>query len=93
MIDILSSTKDELLDYAMSGIDFPAVSGLDMKKSIGTLRDEVTALRDSASNIVEPEAEATHIMNRITGHIFPFTHDLWKHLTDAVKCDKDGNRV
>jgi uncharacterized surface anchored protein len=92
-IDTLD-TKDALADYAFSGVDFPAVK-LDMRKKIDELKAEIVTLQSKTQSGQESQAtkQATHIKNRVTGHIFEYTDAVWNHLQDRVKCDADGNEV
>jgi len=94
MTDIKDLDKDQLAAFAMSEFKVE----LDMRKNIGMLRAELVKLQSKSKVSVadkEPVAAAmpTHILNRETGLWFPWTEALNKHLTNAIPCDENGNRV
>lgn len=96
MQDVSEFTKDQLADYVASGVDFPVPEmPLKMNKGVEVLRAEVVALQSKTQSGQESQAakQATHIKNRVTGHIFEYTDALWNHLQDRVKCDADGKEV
>jgi len=97
-------SKDELKEYAVSGIDFSAIE-LDMRKNIDTLRTDIQKIYDTThpETLVAVEGDlftknkqvpilATHIKNKANGRIFDKTELLVKHLGDnGVVCDANGN--
>lgn len=101
---ISEMSKDELKEYAASGVDFSAIE-LDMRKSIDTLRADIQKVYDTThpETTVAKEGElftkgeqvpilATHIKNKATGRIFVKTELLVKHLGDnGIVCDVNGS--
>ena len=94
MQDVSEYTKDQLADYAVSNVDFPAPDQpLNMKKSVEALRAEVVVLQKQFESPEEPTKELGFMKNLETGFVFPFTQDGFEHLIGKVaRCDKDGNQ-
>jgi hypothetical protein len=94
MLDITEFDKDQLAEYAKTVFNVE----LDLRKSLVKLKEEIVKLQEKPKaepvTAVAPQGKkATHILNRDTGMWFPYTELLYKHLTNAVPCDKDGNPV
>lgn len=93
MQDISEFDKDQLAEYAKTVFN----TDLDLRKGIDKLKSEVKKLQEkpTAQDTVAAPAspQATHILNRDNGRWFPWTELLYKHLTNAVPCDENGNPV
>jgi hypothetical protein len=93
MQDISEFDKDQLAEYAKTVFKVD----LDLRKPLDKLKGDVVKLQikpvlDKA--VIQPvNAKATHILNRDTGRWFPWTDLLYKHLSNAVGCDENGNPV
>ena len=100
MKDVSALTKDELQEYAQSGVDFPAIT-LELKKGVESLRKQVAELQPkeavlpvAESLLAEPAKQATHIKNKKTGRVFLKTQSLIDHLLeDGLLCDSEGKPV
>jgi hypothetical protein len=94
MLDISEFDKDQLAEYAKTVFNVE----LDLRKSLDKLKAEVVKLQEKpkaepVSAAIPQGSKATHILNRDTGRWFPYTELLYKHLTNAVPCDENGNPV
>lgn len=94
MLDVSEFDKDQLAEYALT---FDPPLALDMRKSIVKLREEVVKLKSKpvVADVVAPASKnATHLRNKLTGLVFPWTELLHKHLGEnAIVCDENGNEV
>jgi hypothetical protein len=94
MLDITEFDKDQLAEYAKTVFNVE----LDLRKTLVKLKEEVVKLQEKPKAepvaVTSPQGKsATHILNRDTGMWFPYTELLYKHLTNAVPCDENGNPV
>lgn len=91
MVDVSEFDKDQLAEYALTTFNVE----LDMRKGIEKLRGDVIKLQQKPKDkpVPQPPAQATHILNRDTGMVFPYTELLWKHLSNRAYCDEAGNEV
>jgi RecB family exonuclease len=95
MVDVSTLNKDDLAEYAKTTHNVD----LDKTQPWAKLQAQVKKLETGG---VKPEAkvekavekpQATHILNRDTNLVFPYTEALRKHLTNAIPCDENGNPV
>lgn len=84
--DISTLDKDQLAAHAKTEFNVD----LDLRKGIDKLRIEVSALQAPTAVEAAPVVNGTHILNRDTGRVFPYTEHLYNHLQNRVLCDKDG---
>ena len=92
MVDISDYDKDKLAAYAKK--EFGA--DLDMRKKLETLRAEVANLQIKPSVIEseKPTVSASHVKNKETGFIFPYTKLVAEHLGErCILCDQNGEPV
>lgn len=92
MIDISDFDKDQLAEYAKTVFKVE----LNLRSSLDKLKAEVIKLQNKPGvEAVQAPAKpaATHILNRDNGRWFPWTELLYKHLTNAVACDENGEPV
>jgi hypothetical protein len=95
MTDISTLDKDGLAEFAKKEFNVE----LDLTKPWAKLLAETKKLQSGPSApaaekaAVVEKAPATHILNRDTGFVFPWTEQLRKHLTNAIPCDANGNPV
>ena len=93
-LDISDFDKDQLAEYALTTFNVQ----LTMTKSLEKLKAEVLLLQVQPEAKSDPEptrnAKATHIKNLTTGHVFPWTALLKKHLAEeGAACTEDGELV
>lgn len=92
MIDISDFDKDQLAEYAKTVFKVE----LNLRSSLDKLKAEVIKLqtKPGVEAVQAPVKQAaTHILNRDNGRWFPWTELLYKHLTNAVACDENGEPV
>jgi hypothetical protein len=89
-LDIDDFDKDQLADYALSAFGVQ----LKMTKTLDKLKDEVLLLQiqpQEKEAVIVKNPAVTHIKNLKTGHVFPWTTLLKKHLgEEGAGCNEEG---